>query len=83
MKLHVLKIKKEYLYLVSCGLKKAELRRDDRDYNVNDIIHFVDENGKDYPTFEDNLFIITHVFSHGIEYGLLNGYVMLSIKKLS
>ena len=83
MKLHVLKIKKEYLYLVSCGLKKAELRREDREYHVNDVIHFVDENGKDYLTFEDNLFIITHVLRHAIEYGLLNDYVMLSIKKLS
>lgn len=83
MKLHVLKIKDEYFYLAWNGTKKAELRRDDRDYEVNDLIHFVNVDGKEFLNFKDNIFIITHILSHGIEYGLLNDYVMLSIKKIS
>lgn len=83
MKLHVLKIKKNYLYLVSCGLKKAEIRKDDRPYEINDIIHFVDVHGKEYDMFEDNIFIITHILRDVKEYGLMDGYVILSIRKVN
>lgn len=41
MKLHELKIKHEYLEAVSLGIKTFELRKNDRDYQVGDLIHFV------------------------------------------
>lgn len=82
MKLHVLKIKKSYFYQVYNGYKKAELRKDDRDYEVDDLIHFVDEKGKEYELFEDNIFIITNVLRNVQEYGLQDGYAILSINKV-
>lgn len=82
MKLHVLKIKKEYFYLVWGEIKKAELRKDDRDYEVGDLIHFVDVDGKEFVNFKDNIFIITHILRHVPEYGLLNDYAMLSVKRI-
>ena len=42
MKLHELKIKHEYLLEVTMGKKTFELRKNDRDYQVGDLIHFID-----------------------------------------
>ena len=43
MKLHELKIKDEYYEDIISGTKKAELRKNDRDYQVGDLIHFIPE----------------------------------------
>ena len=40
MKLHELKIKYEYLKEVQAGRKTFELRKNDRDYQVGDLIKF-------------------------------------------
>ena len=42
MKLHELKIKHEYLVEIVLGNKTFELRKNDRDYQVGDLIHFVE-----------------------------------------
>ena len=42
MKLHELKIKHEYLIDVALGNKTFELRYNDRDYQVGDLIRFID-----------------------------------------
>lgn len=82
MKLHELKIKEKFFYDVRDGYKKAELRKDDRDYKVGDLIHFVDIHEKEFDVFEDNLYVITHILSNAKEYGLQDGYVILSIEKV-
>lgn len=82
MKLHVLKIKERYFYDVAQGLKKAELRQDDRPYEVGDLIHFVDVKGNEIDCFESNLYRITHVLRNVEEYGLKFGYAILSIEKV-
>ena len=42
MKLHELKIKHEYFEEVDRGRKTFELRKNDRNYQVGDLIHFVE-----------------------------------------
>lgn len=42
MKLHELKIKHEYLVDITLGKKTFELRKNDRDYQVGDLIRFID-----------------------------------------
>lgn len=42
MKLHELKIKHECLSDIALGKKTFELRKNDRDYQVGDLIHFVE-----------------------------------------
>ena len=82
MKLHVLKIKDEYLAEIYCGRKTFELRKDDRDYQVGDLIHFVDTNGDEVDTKEfnkGNLYEITYILRNVPEYGLQDGYAILSI----
>lgn len=82
MKLHTLKIKRHYFYDVLNGVKKAELRQDDRDYEVDDLIHFVDVNGHEFDCFETNLYKITHILRNVEEYGLKTGYAILSLEKV-
>lgn len=65
---HKLKIEKEYLLNLLNGRKKSEVRLNDRDYQVGDILNFVNTAGK---------FKITHIHS-GL--GLKEGYVVLSVE---
>ena len=91
MKLHELKIKHKYLTKVTCGIKTFELRKNDRDYQVGDLIRFIDigpiipindklfcEERIDY----DTLYKITYILKDVPEYGLEEGYCILGIKKL-
>lgn len=83
MKLHVLKIKLEYFKEVVFGAKKAEVRKNDRNFQEGDIIHFVQPDCSEYPSFENNAFVITHVLEGVPEYGLAEEYAVLSIERVS
>ena len=74
--IHHLKIQENYLRRLLSGLKKSEIRLNDRDYQLNDILKFDNpdrEVGK--PDFW-YFFQITHIHS-GI--GLEPNYVVLSV----
>ena len=79
MKLHILKIEVEY-YIE--GDKTVELRKNDRDYEVGDVIHFVDTDGNEIYWNPNNIFQITYVLEGVPEYGLKEGYCILGIKEL-
>ena len=89
MKLHELKIKHEYLIEVDRGRKTFELRKNDRDYQVGDLIHFIDikqsNSGNcdcDIYIDKDTLYKITYILKNVEEYGLDKDYCILAIKKL-
>ena len=87
MKLHELKIKNEYLVEVVMGRKTFELRKNDRDYQVGDLIRFIDikqdsKGGLDIYIDEDTLYKITYILKDVPEYGLDKDYCILGIKKL-
>lgn len=87
MKLHELKIKHEYLVEVTMGRKTFELRKNDRDYQVGDLIRFIDikqdsKGGCDIYIDKDTLYKITYVLKDVPEYGLDKDYCILGIKKL-
>ena len=82
MKLHTLKIQPCYYFFVNNGMKKAELRKNDRDYQVGDLIHFVNLNSEDFLNNSDNVFQITHILEDVEEFGLDKDYCILSIEKL-
>ena len=88
MKLHELKIKQEYLEQVDLGKKTFELRKNDRDYQVGDLIKFIcikDEPSKDELCHSIDfgaLYQITYVLKDCPQYGLNNDYCILAIKKL-
>lgn len=82
MKLHILKIEEEYFEEVACGDKTFELRKNDRDYQVGDVIHFVDTDGNEIYWKINNIFQITYVLESVPEYGLREDYCILGIKEL-
>lgn len=58
--------------------KKFELRKDDRDYQVGDILELREfENG--CYTGRTSRFKITYVLRNCPEYGLMDGYCILSL----
>ncbi len=70
--IHKLKIEKNYLRRLLDESKKAEIRYNDRDYQVGDFLEFTDyEHEGVSRTFE-----ITHIHS-GL--GLKESYVILSV----
>lgn len=92
MKLHELKILHKYLVEVDLGNKTFELRKNDRDYQVGDLIHFIDIREDDSTTNknkiepyidENTLYRITYVLKDVEKYGLDRDYCILAIKKLN
>lgn len=74
---HDLKIEKQYLENLVSGKKRCEIRFNDRDYQVGDVLHF-----KEY-FFDGNVidrnFKVTHIHS-GL--GMADGFVVLSVKRV-
>ncbi len=91
MKLHILKIKEEYFHAILDGVKTFELRKNDRNYQVGDLIHFKDVEGEEFnycffssddEYAEKIVFQITYVLKNVPEYGLDKDYCILGIKYL-
>jgi len=75
---HYLKTWPEHYDAVASRLKKAELRKDDRQFKVADylVLQRWDPNSGQY-TGENELLAVTHVLNGGA-FGLESGHVMLS-----
>ena len=89
IKLHILKIQEPFLYDVLTEAKKAELRKNDRDFQVGDMIHFTDVDGCEYADVVRNftscsVFRITHILDASIVIPNLKEmeYVILSIERV-
>lgn len=82
VKVHVLKIKKEYYYAIKDRFKKFEIRKNDRNFQVGDLIRFfiIDENNNDYLSI--SYYQITYLLKDIPEYGLKKGYCVFSIKEI-
>lgn len=81
-KTHELKIKPNYYISVMSGVKRFELRKFDREYEVGDLIKFIviNDNGQTFKT--ENVYKITYILSDCEQYGLKYGYCILGIEKL-
>lgn len=83
MKIHHIKLNRKYADAVLDGLKKFEIRYNDRKYKLYDLVQFVviDDNGE---KIEHDLnyctWIITYILSDFI--GLSENYVAFSIQLL-
>ena len=83
MKLHELKIKEDYFYAIVRGEKTFELRKNDRDYQVGDLIHFIKTDGLEYSSgYSKYVYKITYILKDVPEYGLDKNYCILGIKKI-
>jgi len=78
IKVHILKIKKEYMMDIQKGIKTFEIRKNDRGFRVGDHILFnvlFDEEG-----IKHGPYVIKYILTDGC-YGLDKDYVVLSIEK--
>lgn len=73
MKRHEIKILPQYFADVSKGIKQFELRKDDRDYQVGDLVRLREWDGKEY-TGNKMIVGIKYVLRDCPEYGLMDGY---------
>ena len=83
MKMHVLKINILYLLDILYHGKSFEIRKDDRGYEVGDLIHFVDANGNEFTeSFDKLVFRITYILRDVPQYGLDKAYCILAIEAI-
>lgn len=82
MKVHDIKLQSQFCDAVYRGKKTFEVRKNDRDYQVGDVIRFIpiDNNGRQLPhPIRNASYIITYLLN---DYGLRKGYVALAIKRI-
>jgi len=78
MKVHVIKIEMEYAIMHQNGYKPWELRKNDRNYQEGDMIHFEVYRGKD--KVGEYQREIIYLFEGG-KYGLDKDYVIMTLTK--
>lgn len=79
--IHRLKIEDTYLKRLTSGVKKSEIRFNDRDYQLGDVLEFYNRPAE--PLVGDPYFYvkfkITHIHS---AFGMDEGYVCLSVERV-
>lgn len=85
LKVHELKIQQDYYENVFNGRKTFELRKNDRGFQVGDLIQFrvLGKNlfGLDNSILTPQLYVITYILENVPEYGLDKEYCILGIKR--
>ena len=78
MKVHELKIWHKYCIQIVLGYKTFEIRKNDRNYQVGDILHLKETNDDtdEYTGFE--MFVIVKYIHEGL--GLQEGYICMAFK---
>lgn len=71
--IHEIKILPDYFDAVKCGAKRFELRKNDRNYKLGDIVIMCEWDGDSYTGNEIEV-AITYVLKDCPEYGLEKGY---------
>ena len=79
MAVHYLKIKAEYYTDVEIGLKTFELRKNDRDFQVGDVLMLIKLDDKGNETDQVTRVKVTYILKDCPQYGLKEGYAILGI----
>lgn len=77
--IHNIKIKPEYYVKVLTGAKTFELRKNDRNYCIGDIVNLM-EWDDDGCTGRHYMITISYVLKDCMEYGLMDGYCIFGWK---
>jgi hypothetical protein len=76
---HVLKIEPMYFIAVCAGSKRYELRKDDRDFKIGDVL-VLSEYANGYYSGRYVCREINSILRNCEKYGLMKGYVILGLK---
>ncbi|EMC4265361.1 DUF3850 domain-containing protein [Cronobacter sakazakii] len=82
VKVHVIKIAPKYLDQVVAGLKKAELRKNDRDYKAGDVLSLCEWKHGRY-TGREWAAVITHILPVNEVMPNAEEWAVLSIRSLA
>ena len=77
MQIHVLKIQPKYFTEVLHGKKNFELRKDDRNYQVGELVTLLEYENGEYTGKEIKNIPIRYILRDCPEYGLKEGYCIL------
>lgn len=77
--LHELKLHPKYYDDVLLGKKRFELRKDDREYKVGDLLCFYEYANGEYTGRKSDLFSIHYILRNCPKYGLKKGYCILGL----
>ncbi len=77
--LHEMKLLERYYDAVANGDKTFELRKDDRNVQVGDVISLKEWNGKEYTGRHVNV-EVTYVLRDCQQYGLMEGYCIIGFQ---
>ena len=75
---HILKILPEYFEAVARYEKQFELRKNDRDFQVNDVVVLREWDGERF-TGRETARTIRYIYHGTGEYGLAEGYCILGL----
>lgn len=81
MATHELKILPEYFQAVWGGKKRFELRKNDRDFQVGDMLILREWNGYEY-TGSGLAVTVTYIYQDSFVGGLEDGWCIMSIAKV-
>lgn len=79
---HMLKCLPEYFEPLRAGIKTFELRRNDRNFTVGDIIRFCEWSPTAGYSNRNAVRIVTFVLAEAEAFGLKKGYVVLGLKEV-
>jgi hypothetical protein len=83
---HVLKTRWTYFQQVITGDKRAEMRRDDRGFRLDDVLDLREILPSGQPRLDWNgrrLFRVSHVLRPSAGFGVMPGWIMLSIRSIA
>ncbi len=80
-KIHEIKIYPTYYQAIARGEKTFELRKNDRNYKVGDVLKLKEWDGENF-TGHRMMRKITYIYHGANKYGLSEGFCILSIKKV-
>jgi hypothetical protein len=63
------------------GFKTFEIRKDDRDFSIMDVIILDEYNGKDF-TGRKQFFRVNYILRNVPEFGLCSGFVLLGLARI-
>lgn len=81
MKIHELKVKQPFYDDLFFERKNFEVRKNDREYKVGDILHLKEYPTEDYPKRKGLLRKVIYILDGG-QYGLDSEYVVMGLKKV-
>ncbi|MEQ3500615.1 DUF3850 domain-containing protein [Tenacibaculum sp. SSH1-16] len=81
MRVHEVKVKQPFYDDLYFKRKSFEVRKNDRDYEVGDILHLKEFSNQDWQNMQGIFRKVVYLLEGG-QYGIENGYVVLGLREV-